>query len=419
MTDTDSKPPAGARAAALTFIFVTVMLDVLALGVIVPVLPPLLIQLEGGDAAKAAVTYGWFVSAWNGMQFGFAPILGSLSDRFGRRPIVLLSNLGLGLDYVVMALAQTVPLLFVGRLVSGITSATFSVAGAYISDVTPPEKRARGFGMIGAAFGVGFIVGPALGGILGEVHPRLPFWVAAGLSLANAAYGFFVLPESLPKDKRSPFSWRSLNPFLSLIILGATPRLLRISGATFLANIAQFVYQTTFVLYMANRYQASPLAVGIALAFVGIFSAVVQGLLVQKVVDRLGERRTLVYGMVCGIVGLAAFGAAPTLFLFSLVMPIDALWGLANPAAQSLMTKEIGPERQGELQGALSSSMALAGIFSPTLFTRVYAWGLRDGHAVGSPFFLASALLAGSCVMMALATRGSASRDPSEAPGPT
>ncbi|CAN5444673.1 TCR/Tet family MFS transporter [soil metagenome] len=394
------------RTAALTFIFITVVLDVLALGVIVPVLPGLISGLQGDDPAAAAVTFGWFVTAWEAMQFLFSPILGSLSDRFGRRPIVLLSNLGLGLDYVLMALAHTLPLLFIGRLVSGITSSTFSVAGAYIADVTPPEKRAAGFGMIGAAFGVGFIVGPALGGVLGDVDLRLPFWVAAGLSLANATYGFFVLPESLPKERREPFAWKSLNPFRTLVILGTTRRLLGVSLATFVANIAQFVYQTVFVLYMAHRYGASPLGVGIALAVVGLLSAVVQGLLVQKIVDRIGERRTLLGGMVFGIIGLVAFGAAPTLLLFSLAMPLDAMWGLANPAVQSIMTREIGPEKQGQLQGALSSSMALAGIFSPTLFTRIYAWGIRGEKLVGAPFYLASALLVVAGVMMVFATRG-------------
>src|SRR5437588_1382303 len=237
------------RRAALVFIFITVVLDMLALGMIAPVLPKLVISFMGGNTESAARIYGLFGTIWALMQFVFAPVLGTLSDRFGRRPIVLLSNFGLGLDYILMALAPTLNWLFVGRVISGVTAASIPAASAYIADVTPADKRARAFGMLGAAFGVGFIIGPALGGMLGSITPRLPFWVAAGLSLLNASYGLLVLPESLTRERRAAFSWKRANPVGSLNLLRSHPELLGLASANFLTYVAHEVLPSTFVLY--------------------------------------------------------------------------------------------------------------------------------------------------------------------------
>ena len=259
----------------MVFIFITLVLDMLALGMIVPVLPKLVEDFVHGDTARAAYIVGVFGAVWALMQFVFSPVLGALSDHYGRRPVVLLSNFGLGLDYIVMALAPTVWWLFVGRVISGITSASFSTASAYIADVTPPEKRAGAFGMLSAAFGLGFVLGPALGGVLGEIDPRLPFWVAAGLSLLNAMYGLFVLPESLAHDHRSIFKWQRANPIGSLTLLRSNFELLALAVVMFISYIAHEALPTTFVLYAMYRYHWNARMIGLAIATVGVCSALV------------------------------------------------------------------------------------------------------------------------------------------------
>ncbi|MBL8605720.1 MAG: TCR/Tet family MFS transporter [Myxococcales bacterium] len=410
---------AGPRKAALFFILVTVALDVLALGMIIPVLPKLVVAFNGGDAAKAAIVFGLFVTVWEAMQLVFSPVLGALSDRFGRRPVILLSNLGLGLDYVMMALAPSLTILLVGRVVSGITAASFSAAGAYIADVMPPEKRAAGFGMIGAAFGVGFVVGPALGGVLGKVDPRLPFWVAAGLSLANATYGAVVLPESLPPDKRMPFSLRRANPLGAFALLRRNRQLTGLAAAVFTANLAHFVLQSTFVLYTAYRYRWDEREVGLVLGGVGVCSAIVQGGLIRPVVSRFGERGALMFGLACGAAGFAIYGLASTPLTFALGVPVMSLWGLSGPAAQQLMTKRIGPSEQGQLQGALSSLVAIAGIVGPPLFTRTFAWAIAEERSLkvpGAPFLVSTALLVLTFFIVATTTRSPRDeRDPDPA----
>ena len=307
---------------------------------------------------RAARIFGLFGTAWALMQFFFSPILGALSDRFGRRPVVLLSNFGLALDYVLMALAPTLSWLFVGRVISGITSASISTAFAYIADITAPEKRAEVFGKIGVAFGAGFILGPALGGLLGDVDPRLPFWVAAGLSFANALYGWLILPESLPPERRSPWRWKA--PIRSArCICCATDRVLTgLSIANFFAQLAHVVLPSVFVLYATYRYGWSTSMVGATLALVGICSMIVQGAAIGPIVRRLGERRALLLGFVCGVIGFFIFAAAPTGLLSWLGIPFMALWGLAGASAQALMTRLVAPEQQGQLQGATMSVAA-------------------------------------------------------------
>src|SRR6185503_12223597 len=274
----------GPRRAAFAFVFVTVMLDMFAIGIIIPVLPRLVEDFMGGDTARAATIYGIFGTAWALMQFLFMPVLGSLSDRVGRRPIILLSNFGLGLDYVLMALAPNLRWLFVGRVISGITAASVSTAGAYLADVTPADQRAAKFGLLGAAFGAGFVVGPALGGLLGDISPRLPFWVAAGLSLTNGLYGLFVLPESLPRERRTPFSWRKANPVGALKLLRSHHELWGLTGVTFLSNLAHAALPSVAVLYMGYRYRWDAKAVGLLLAGVGVCQIIVNAVLVGRVV---------------------------------------------------------------------------------------------------------------------------------------
>lgn len=392
------------RKATLVFIFVVVAMDIVAMGIVIPVLPKLVERFEGGDTARAAQIFGAMSTAWGVMQFVFMPLLGMLSDRFGRRPVILISCLGLGLDYFLMALAPSVWWLFVGRAISGVTSASISTAFAYIADVTPPEKRAGAFGMVGAAFGVGFVIGPALGGVLGGVDPRLPFWVAGVLAIANAAYGFFVLPESLPAEKRARFEWKRANPLGSLRLLRSHPELFGLALVLFLMNLAHVALPAVAVLYMGYRYGWDELAVGLVLAGVGICAMIVQGGLVKKVVPRIGERRALAMGLFFGAVGFFIYGAAPVGWLFLTAVPVMSLWGFAAPSAQSIMTRHVGVSEQGQLQGANASLMSLASIFGPGLFTQTFAASLTT--VPGLAFIVASALLVLAMAIAWRVTRG-------------
>jgi DHA1 family tetracycline resistance protein-like MFS transporter len=392
--------PTGApapRRAALVFIFVTVVLDVLALGIIVPVLPALVVDFLDGNTARAAQMYGLFATAWALMQFVASPVLGAMSDRFGRRPIILTSIAGLGLDYIFMALAPNLGWLFVGRVISGVSSASFATAAAYIADVTPVDQRAKGFGMIGAAFGLGFVLGPALGGLLGTFSPRLPFWVAAALCLTNAFYGLFVLPESLPPERRSThFSWARANPLGSLRLLRSHPELLGLAGVTFLYYAAHEVLPSTFVLYTTYRYGWDTGTVGLTLALVGVCTAIVSGGLVGPIVARLGERRAALTGLTFGAVAFAIYGLAPSGSLFLAGVPVMAIWGLYGPSAQGLMTRRVTTSEQGQLQGALMGLRGLSGLISPFIFTFTFATfiGPRANlHLPGAPFLLAAMLL--------------------------
>jgi DHA1 family tetracycline resistance protein-like MFS transporter len=387
---------APARGAAVAFIFITILLDMLALGLIMPILPKLVESFVDNDTARAARIFGVFGTAWALMQFFFSPILGSLSDRFGRRPVVLLSNFGLGLDYVLMALAPSLIWLFVGRVISGITSASVSTAFAYIADITPVERRAAVFGKVGAAFGAGFIIGPAIGGLLGSFDPRLPFWVAAGLSFANTLYGFLILPESLPRDRRAPFRWRSANPIGALHLLRSDRILTGLSVVNFLAQLAHVVLPSTFVLYATYRYGWDSTTVGITLAMVGICAMAVQGAGIGPIVRIFGERLALLLGLVCGAVGFFIFAIAPTGPLSWLGIPVMSLWGVSGAAMQSLMTKQVAPDQQGQLQGATASVQSVSQLVGPFLFTLTFAYFIGEQAPMklpGAPFFLASVLV--------------------------
>jgi MFS transporter, DHA1 family, tetracycline resistance protein len=382
--------------AAVAFIFLTILLDMLALGLIVPILPKLVESFVDNDTARAARIFGLFGTAWALMQFVFSPILGGLSDRFGRRPVVLLSNFGLGLDYVLMALAPSLVWLFIGRIISGVTSASISTAFAYIADTTPPERRAAVFGKVGAAFGAGFVLGPAIGGLLGGLDPRLPFWAAAGLSLANALYGLLILPESLPHDRRSPFRWTSANPIGALHLLRSDRVLAGLSVVNFIAQLAHVVLPSTFVLYASYRYGWDAAAVGLTLATVGICAMAVQGADVGPIVTRLGERGALMLGLACGAAGFLIFGVASNGLLFWLGIPVMSLWGVSGAALQALNTRLVAPEQQGQLQGATNSVQSLSQLLGPFLFTLTFAYFIgpdAPAKLPGAPFLLASALL--------------------------
>ncbi len=382
--------------AAIGFIITTITLDILSMSLVIPVLPPLIQHFEGGNAIAAAHAIGIFATAWALMQFIFSPIQGALSDRFGRRPVILLSNLGLGLDYLLMAAAPNLAWLFVGRVINGITAASFSSASAYIADITPPEKRAARFGLISVSFGVGFVLGPVIGGLLGSISTRLPFWVSAGLSLTNFLFGLFVLPESLPKDRRSPFTWRQANPAGSLRLIRSQPGLPTLAVIGFLGLIAQNALPTIAVLYVINRYGFSMTQLAWMLGGVGAGSALVGGVLTGPVVRRIGERRALIAGLVFGVAGFALMGLAQTSTMFLLAIPILSLRGFADPALTAMMSHKVQANEQGQLQGATSSLLGIAGLIGPTVYTESYALfaSPRAGwHVPGMPFLIAAGLL--------------------------
>lgn len=409
MTSPEAAPPPASRAA-FGFIFITVLLDILTFGVTIPVVPKLIIEFQGGDTAGAAPIYGAFATVWGVMQFVASPVLGALSDRFGRRPVILLSIAGLGADFVLMALAPNLTWLFIGRIISGITSSGYTTASAYIADVTPPDQRAAKYGLLGAAFGIGFIVGPAMGGLLGSYDLRAPFWVAAALALTNAAYGYFVLPESLPKEKRSNFTWRKANPIGSLRLLSSHPELLGLAGAFFLYSLAHDSLPVMFVLYADHRYSWDPRAIGAVLALVGVCSMIVQALLIGRVVKWIGERRALMAGLVFGAAAFFVYAIAPTGSLFLLGIPLGALFGLVNPSMQALMTRRVDATEQGQLQGANGSLMGIAGVVAPPVYTWVFGIGVNPAHSTqvpGSPYYLASVLALAACFVAWLTTRPS------------
>ena len=396
------------RNAAIAFILVTALLDVMSMGIVIPVLPQLIESLSGSSSA-AGLWNGLFVALWAGMQFICSPIIGSLSDRFGRRPVILLSVCGLALDYVLMAVAPNLWWLALGRILAGVTSSSFTSVFAYMADITRPEDRARGYGLIGAAFSGGFVAGPLLGGILGEISLRAPFWAAAGLSGLAFLYGLVVLPESLPQEKRMAFSWARANPFGALTLLRSHPELSSLAIVNFLLYFAHHLFSAVFVLYAGDRYGWGAWQVGSLLALVGLLDMGVQGLLVGPVVKRLGDRTTMVTGLAFGAVGIACMGLAPTGWLFVAAMLPNALWGLAMPTIQSLMTQRVSESEQGQLQGANNSVGSIAGIVSPLFFGGIYALSVGGNPTlpfIGSAFLIAAAVLASGALLGWTAGRG-------------
>ena len=386
-------PASPRRQAAVAFVLIAVVIDVLAMGIIIPVLPHLVLEFEG-DKASAASIYGYFGVVFAAAQFFFSPVLGALSDRFGRRPVLLISMFGHGLDFILMALAPTMWWLFVGRTISGITAASFSTANAYIADITPPKERAQRYGLVGAAFGFGFVFGPALGGIAGEFDPRMPFWIAAALCLLNAAYGWFVLPESLPPERRSAFSAAKANPLGSLGFLRAHGEVAWLAAVSIIWNTAFWVIPTTSVLYTAFRFGWTERDVGLMLAAIGIGNIVVQSGLVRPTVRFLGEALALRTGLGFSIAAMLVYAFAWEGWMFLLGIVFQSTAGIMGPALQALMSRRVSGTDQGKLQGALSSAIGIAGMFGPIIFSQVFAWALGPGAVYGVPgaAFLVSAL---------------------------
>ena len=391
--------PSASRAATL-FILVTVLLDIMALGIMLPALPKLVESFIPDNAVLAAQVYGVFGMSWGLMQFFGAPILGALSDRYGRRAVILLSNLGLGLDYILMALAPNLWILLIGRLIAGVTSASMATAFAYVADVTPSDQRAAEYGKLMAVFGLGLIIGPAIGGVLASIDPRLPFWAAGSFSLINAVYGFFVLPESLTRDQRRPFSWRRANPYGALRLLTRNKAIFSLSVVSFLDSLALLSLPSTFVLYATHKFGWTQDIVGLTFAGVGLGLAIVHGLLTKPVVRLLGERTTMLVGLIFGTAGFALYGISWEGWVIWAAIPLIALWGLSDPTIQSLMTAQFDDREQGQLQGALASLMALAETIGPLISTQVYATALQLGPDVipaGSPFLVAAAMQLAGC----------------------
>jgi DHA1 family tetracycline resistance protein-like MFS transporter len=382
--------------AGIPFILIAVLLDVLSLGVVIPVLAKLVKELLNDNTADAAAYVGWFGTVWALMQFFSSPIMGALSDRFGRRPVLLISAFGLGIDYILMAMAPNLTWLFIGRVLTGITAASFSTASAYIADVTPPENRSAAFGVFGAAFGLGFILGPALGGYLGSIDLRLPFWVSATLTLANATYGFFILPESLPPDKRSPFRWSRANPLGSIRLLRSQSGLLAMAAILFCYQLAHHVFSSVFVLYTDERFAWDTAMVGFALSTVGILNFIVQGLMIGPAVRTLGERVLVFVGLLGGIIGFTAYAIVDNGRSFYAATIIFATMGFFNASIQGLMSKQIDPSQQGQLSGANSSLNGIAGMIGPALFATTFRYTIDSKspwYWPGAPFALAASIL--------------------------
>ncbi len=382
--------------AALGFIFITVVVDVVGMGIIIPVLPNLIAELIDGTISEASIYGGWLIFAYAIMQFLFAPVLGGLSDQFGRRPVLLFSLFGFGLDYLFLAVAPTIGWLFVGRLIAGITGASFTTASAYIADVSPPEKKAQNFGLIGAAFGLGFIIGPAIGGVLGEYGSRVPFYAAAGLTLVNWLYGYFILPESLSREHRRKFNFSRANPVGSLIQLNKYPVLFGMIGALVLLYIAAHAVQSTWSYFTIERFDWSPKDVGWSLAFVGLLVALVQGYLIRIVVPKIGENAAVYTGLAFNSIGLILFAfASEGWMIYAFLIPY-VLGGLAGPSMQGIMSNQVPTNEQGELQGALTSLVAVTSIIGPPMMTSIFAYftDIQEGQLYfpGAPMLLGAVL---------------------------
>ena len=387
------------RKPALGFIFVTLFLDILGIGLIIPILPLLVTELQGGNVALASHSVGLLAALYSAMQFLFAPVLGSLSDHHGRRPVILGSLLGSGLDYLLLGLAPNLGWFYAGRVIAGITGANITAATAYIADVSPPEKRAANFGLIGAAFGLGFIAGPALGGLLGGYGLRVPFFVAAGLTLANWLYGFFVLPESLAPENRRKFSWARANPVSSLSALRHHPMVLGLAVSFFLSNLANFGLHALWVLYTGHRYGWKPSQVGASLAVVGIMAAIVQGGLARRIIPALGEVRSVTIGYLIGALSFVGYGLAPEGWMIYVILVFGSLGGIGAPAAQGLISRNVAANEQGAIQGALTSLSSVAGFLGPILSTSLFGLFIGPKATIQLPgvgFFLGAGLIVAS-----------------------
>ncbi|MDF3076286.1 MAG: tetracycline resistance efflux pump [Sphingobacteriaceae bacterium] len=380
---------ANSRKAAVGFIFITLLIDTIGFGLIIPVFPHLIQQLVHGTLSQASIWSGWLTFAYAVMQFVCAPIIGNLSDKYGRRPVLLLSLLAFGLDYILLSFAPTIWWLFAGRIIAGITGASFTTAAAYIADISTNENRAQNFGTVGAAFGLGFIIGPAIGGLLGEFNPRMPFMVAAGLTLLNFAYGYFVLPESLSKENRRPFSWSRANPLGSLMQLKTYQGVGGLIIALVFVYIAAHSVQSTWTFINIAKFNWSEGLIGASLAIVGLLIAVVQGGLIRFINPWLGNERSIYMGLGLYALGLFLFAFATQSWMMFVFLVPYCLGGIAGPALQAVITEHVPANEQGELQGALTSLMSVTMIVGPLLMNNLFSWFTAKSapiHFPGAPF---------------------------------
>lgn len=408
MTAAPSRPPAAERRA-LAVILLSVLLDMMGIGIVVPVLPEMIRAIGHTDLSQASIVGGWLFVAYSAMQFLAGPLVGNLSDAYGRRPVLLVSILGLGLDYVVTAYAPTIAWLFLGRTVAGLCGASYTTANAYVTDITAPEHRARAFGYIGAAFGIGFVLGPAVGGLLGQYGPQVPFLAAAALSLANFAFGLIALPESLPRDSRRRLRWRRANPFGAILTLKRHPVLLRWAASLVLFFLAQSVYVSVWAFAAIARYGWTEKQIGLSLALVGVSAAVVQGALVGPIIRRVGEWRAAVLGLAVACLSAVGFAAATEGWMVYVLIVVGSLQGIAMPAVNAMMSHEVAPEQQGELQGAVVSLQGIASIVGPFVMTQIFAWFTSPQASVifpGAPYALAAVLF--GCATLLLTRRPAA-----------
>ena len=384
------------RQPAIGFIFVTMMLSVLGFGLLIPVLPALVKEFRGGDVALGSHAFGVLVCVYALLQFIGSPILGSLSDHFGRRKVILISLAGSSIDYVIMALSPNLAWLFVARCISGFTAGVLATTNAYVADITPPEKRAQNFGLLGAAFGLGFVIGPLLGGFLGGISLRLPFWFAAGCAAVNWLYGYFVLPESLKPEHRRPFSWERANPIGALRALQRLPAVRGLADAYFIVMLAQAMLYSIWVLYTGHRYHWDTRQVGLSLGAVGVLSAIVQAALVKKAVASLGDSRAMLVGFALTITAQLCYGLAPAGWMIYGIIVVGALGGITGPAVQSYITRHVPPTEQGAVQGVFAGLMSLAGIPGPLISTWSFGWAVGPGQPAwlaGMPFFICASLV--------------------------
>ncbi len=383
------------KSAALSFIFITVLIDIVGIGLIIPIIPNLIVELTDVDNSEAAIIGGSLAATYAVMQFFFAPVLGGLSDKLGRRPVLLLALFGLGIDYLVIAFAPTLVWLFIARMISGICGSSVTVANAYIADISTPEDRAKNFGMIGAAFGLGFIIGPAIGGFLGEMGTKIPFFAAAGLSLLNWLYGYFIIPESLAQENRRAFEWKRANPFGTLKSIFKYKTIVGLLICLFLIYVAQNATHSNWAFYTKEKFDWSPQDIGLSLMFVGVMVAIVQGGIVGPVVKKIGEVKAVYLGLFFNIAGLFLL-AWPTQswMVYAIIVPY-AFGGLAGPSVQSIMSGQIPKNAQGELQGGLASTLIVTAIIGAPLMTGIFSYYTKpenDIYFPGAPFILATLL---------------------------
>jgi len=393
---------------ALVFIFVTILVDVIGIGIILPIIPDLIMELTGEGTAMAVIYGMWLTTAFAGMQFLFSPVLGEISDRYGRRPILLIALLGLSVDYLIHAWAPTITFLFIGRFLAGITGASFTVASAYIADISTPEEKAKNFGIIGAAFGLGFIIGPGIGGFFGEIDIRLPFYIAAGLTFANFVFGYFFVPESLSKENRRPINVLKMIPGVALVSLRRYKGVLLLIFAFFLANLAGQSLPSTWSYYGIERYDWSPQEIGISLMVVGLLVAIAQGFLVGIVVKSFGKKRTIIAGFMLWTIGMFLFSqASEPWMLYAFLIPY-AFGGVAGPTVQGVISNQVSEKEQGNLQGAITGLVSVTAIIGQLIFSGVFYYFIRQETTVyfpGAPYVLAAFLLFLALLLAVLAMK--------------